>query len=79
MVFVEDNHDKLARGANIHEGGQSNVKQSFLRPEKDRFEGVSPELSAFCMSKDLRLLFVASAQADASVFVWEITTNTQLC
>ena len=31
------------------------------------------------MSKDLRLLFVASAQADASVFVWEITTNTQLC
>ena len=53
----------------------SNVKQTFVRPEKDKFEAVSPELSTFCLSRDLRLLIIASGQADANIFVWEVTTN----
>ena len=49
-----------------------------MRPEKNRFEGVSPELSAFCMSKDMRIIFVATAQYQSNIFVWEVTTNVQL-
>ena len=61
VVFMEENLE-----ASNQPGGANSdipkIKQSFLRPEKNRFESVSPELSTFCMSKDCRLIFVVTAQ-----------------
>ena len=37
------------------------IKQVFLRPDGDSFRTKSPELSCFCLSKDARLLFSATA------------------
>ena len=75
MVFLEEN---VEAGDKSEESEQAKMKQSFLRPEKSRFEGVSPEVSSFCISRDGRLIFVASAQFQANVFVWELTTSVQL-
>jgi hypothetical protein len=30
------------------------------------------------LSKDLRILFIATAQIEAQVFIWEVTTNMKL-
>lgn len=35
-------------------------------------------MSCFCYSKDLRILFCATAAANASVYVWDTTTNNKL-
>lgn len=61
MVFMEENNDPQALIKN-QDGEIPKIKQTFLRPEKSRFEAVSPEISAHCISKDGRLMFVASAQ-----------------
>jgi hypothetical protein len=64
------------------EGGfdavESKVKQEFLRPDPNKFKSVSSELSCFCMTKDLRILFVATAQIEAKIYVWEVTTKMSL-
>ena len=49
-----------------------------MRPDGNRHKTISPELSCFCLSKDLRILFIATAQIEAQVFVWEVTTNMKL-
>ena len=55
--------------------GESRVQQTFLRPEQNKFQSISPELSHFCLSQDLRTIFIASANLTSSIFVWELTTN----
>jgi len=49
-----------------------------MRPDGNKIKTISPELSCFCLSKDLRILFIATAQIEAQVFVWEVTTNMKL-
>ena len=39
---------------------------------------MSPEVSTFCVSRDGRLILVATAQSQANIFIWEVTTNVQL-
>lgn len=56
--------------------GDSRIKQTFLRPEKNKFSSISPELSHFCLSQDLRTIFIATAQMTSCVYVWELTTNS---
>ena len=73
MVFMEENDE--ANNAANQDSFIPKIKQSFIRPENNKFERISPELSAFCISRDGRLLFVASAQSQANIFVWEVTTN----
>ena len=64
MVFMEENNEQGAGSSgNNPDGIVPKIKQSFLRPEKNRFEAVSPEVSAHTISRDGRLLFVATAQA----------------
>lgn len=41
------------------EGAQ--MKQTFLRPEEQRFTATSPEVSVFALSEDRRLLFIGTA------------------
>jgi hypothetical protein len=50
----------------------------FLRPDGNRFKTLSPELSCFCLSKDLRIMFCATAQIESNVYIWEVTTNMKL-
>ena len=69
IVFMEDNHDP---------DSNSYVKQSFLRPQKDRFATTSPEVSCFSLSEDRRFLFVGGSGVEASLMVWEISTNIQV-
>jgi hypothetical protein len=59
----------------MKKAGDSKIKQTFLRPEKSKFNSISPELSHFCLSHDLRTIFMASASVTSSIFVWELTTN----
>ena len=49
-----------------------------LVTQENKFTAISPELSHFCMSTDLRLLFIATAQINSCIFIWELTTNNQL-
>lgn len=77
MVFMEENTEALSGNKNA-DSFIPKIKQSFLRPEKNKFQAVSPEVSAHTISRDGRLLFVATAQAQANIFVWEVTTNVQL-
>jgi hypothetical protein len=71
QVFMEEKEDVGQRQA-----GESKIKQTFLRPEPNKFQSISPELSHFCLSEDLRTVFIASAQLTSSIFVWELTTNS---
>ena len=44
-VFMERNTEK---GVEEEDHGDiSDIKQTFIRPEKNRFEAISPEISAF--------------------------------
>jgi len=54
------------------------IKQTFLRPEDQEVSEISPEISAFCLSEDKRLLVIGTAQLEANLIVWEISTNLQL-
>ena len=42
-------------------GTESKIKQVFLRPDGAKLKTISPELSVFCLSKDLRILLIATA------------------
>lgn len=42
-------------------GTECKIKQVFLRPDGNKIKTISPELSVFCLSKDLRILFIATA------------------
>jgi hypothetical protein len=48
----------------------SQVKQEFLRPDGQGMKSVSPELSCFAHSKDNRILFAATAERTANVYIW---------
>ena len=37
------------------------VKQSFLRPEEQRFTAISPEISTFALSEDKRILVIGTS------------------
>jgi hypothetical protein len=37
------------------------MKQTFLRPEEQRFTAVSPEVSSFALTEDKRLLFIGTS------------------
>jgi hypothetical protein len=37
-------------GRGPKQAGDSRIKQTFLRPEKNKFSSISPELSHFCLS-----------------------------
>jgi hypothetical protein len=39
----------------------SMMKQSFLRPEEQRFSAVSPDVSAFALTDDKRFLIIGTA------------------
>jgi hypothetical protein len=49
-----------------------------LRPEEQRFSAISPEVSAFTLTDDKRLLIIGTAQSEANLIVWEINTSMQL-
>jgi len=49
-----------------------------LRPDGNKFKSVSPELSCFCLTKDARILLIATAQTVANVYIWDVTTNMKL-
>lgn len=53
-------------------------KQTFLRPEEQRFTATSPDVSCFALSDDKRLLFIGTSQSEANIIVWEISTQVQL-
>jgi hypothetical protein len=57
---------------------ESAVNQSFLRPENAGLNSISPELSCFTLSKDLRLLFCATTELSANVYIWDVTTRIKL-
>ena len=78
VVFMEENTAAGEAGANNPDQEAAKIKQAFLRPEKGKFEATSPELSSIAISRDGRLIFVASAQYQANIFVWEVTTNVML-
>lgn len=73
QVFMQDNDESI-----IKQSGDSRIKQTFLRPEKNKFTAISPELSHFCMSADLRMIFIATSQITSCIYIWELTTNQQL-
>jgi hypothetical protein len=50
-------------------------KQTFLRPEEQRFTATSPEVSCFVLSDDKRVLFIGTSQSEANIIVWEISTT----
>ena len=50
-------------------------KQTFLRPEEQRFTATSPDVSCFALSDDKRLLFIGTSQSEANIIVWEISTK----
>jgi len=54
--------EKEDDGKGFKQAGESKIKQTFLRPEPTKFQSISPELSNFCLSSDLRTIFIASAQ-----------------
>ena len=73
VVFMEENEDFS------HENeGSSKIKQTFLRPNDDKFTSLSPEVSCFALSRDLRIVAVGTSQIEAQVQIWEISTNLQL-
>lgn len=43
------------------ENGMAVPKQDFLRPEEQRFSAISPEVSAFTLTDDKRLLIIGTA------------------
>lgn len=49
-----------------------------LRPDPNNHKSVSAELSCFCLSKDLRTLFIATAEIEAKIHIWEVTTKINL-
>ena len=61
MVFMQSQKD----GTN----------QTFLRPEENRLQALSPEVLAFTLSSDRRVLVIGTAQLEASVILWEISTS----
>lgn len=54
------------------------TKQNFLRPDEERMNATSPEVSAFALSEDKRLLIIGTASTEANLIVWEINTNVKL-
>lgn len=66
MVFLQDNLDPEA---------DSFIQQTFMRPQRDKFESTSPEVSCFTLSEDRRILFLATNHVEANLIVWEIPTN----
>jgi hypothetical protein len=46
-----------------------------MRPHNEKFTTVSPEVSVFTLSEDRRMIFIATNQIEASLIVWEISTN----
>lgn len=54
------------------------MKQTFLRPEEQRFTATSPEVSAFALTEDKRILIIGTSQSEANIFVWELSTNMML-
>jgi hypothetical protein len=75
QVFMSENDDIPPERKNAFE---PKIKQFFLRPDGNAFTTVSPELSCFCFSRDLRVLFAATAEVEANVYIWEVTTNMKL-
>lgn len=69
MVFLQDNQDPDA---------ESFIHQTFMRPHDEKFTSSFPEVSCFTLSEDRRLLFVCTNHVEASLIVWEISTNLQL-
>lgn len=51
----------VALQQNTEGAGDSQMKQTFLRPEEQRFTATSPEVSVFALSEDRRLLFIGTA------------------
>ena len=76
LIFLTENDEE--NEALIEEGLNSKIKQDFLRPDGNKFKSVSPELSCFCFSDDARILYCATAQTTANVYIWEVTTNMKL-
>ena len=60
------------------ENGMAIPKQDFLRPEEQRFSAISPEVSAFTLTEDKRLMIIGTAQSESNLIVWEINTSMQL-
>lgn len=75
QIFLCENEDIPEH---LKTGKESLLKQNLLRPDGNRFKTISPELSCFCLSKDLRILFCATAQTESNVYIWEVTTNRKL-
>ena len=76
QVFMTENEDQ--DNPELKDQPECNIKQVFLRPDGDSFRTKSPELSCFCLSKDARILFSATAEIEANVYIWEVTTNMKL-
>ncbi len=66
MVYIKVTND---------DSGMAIPKQEFLRPEEQRFSAISPEVSAFTLTDDKRLLIIGTAQSEANLIVWEINTS----
>lgn len=66
MVFMKDNLDPDA---------ESFITQTFMRPQDEKFTSTYPEVSCFCLSIDLRLLFLGTNHVESNLIVWEISTN----
>jgi hypothetical protein len=47
QIFMQENEED---GRGPKQAGDSRIKQTFLRPEKNKFSSTSPELSHFCLS-----------------------------
>lgn len=69
MVFLQDSIDPNA---------ESYIKQTFLRPDVDVKQSISPEVSCFTLSDDRRRLFIGTNGVVAALYVWEIPTNIQM-
>lgn len=69
MIFMKDNLDPDA---------ESFVTQTFMRPQDEKFTSTYPEISCFCLSLDLRMMFIGTNHVEANLIVWEISTNLQL-
>jgi hypothetical protein len=49
-----------------------------MRPLGDKFTSNQPEISSFTLSEDRRLLYIGTSHLEATLVVWEISTNLLL-
>ena len=69
IVFLQDNLDPDA---------ESFIRQSFMRPQNEKFTSTFPEVSCFTLSEDRRLLYIGTNHVESALIVWEISTNLLL-